>query len=132
MDMPTVGDASETGLIKFFQPIEDIIETRQKHKIQVLDDGSQARLPFNSANKFALSIVEYETDDSHWCVMLKGAPEKVWKYCTKILMQGVSRPINAQVNEKFEKVNISFGKNGERVLGFAKIHLNKVTYPKDT
>lgn len=29
-------------------------------------------------------------------------------------------------------MNISFGKNGERVLGFAQIHLNKVTYSKDT
>jgi len=26
--MPTTGDASETGLIKFFQPIADVAKTR--------------------------------------------------------------------------------------------------------
>jgi hypothetical protein len=29
------------------------------------------------------------------------------------------------MNKKFEQVNLNFGKNGERVLGFAKLHLNK-------
>lgn len=28
LDMPTTGDASESGLIKFFQPISDITKTR--------------------------------------------------------------------------------------------------------
>lgn len=28
LDMPTTGDASETGLIKFFQPISDVAKTR--------------------------------------------------------------------------------------------------------
>jgi hypothetical protein len=30
LDMPTTGDASESALIKFFQPIADIQETRAK------------------------------------------------------------------------------------------------------
>lgn len=33
-------------------------------------------------------------------------------------------------NRKFEEANSSFGKNGERVLGFAKYHLPKEQYPK--
>lgn len=33
LDMPTTGDASESGLIKFFQPIEDIIKIREKYPI---------------------------------------------------------------------------------------------------
>lgn len=30
LDMPTTGDASESALIKFFQPINDILETRKQ------------------------------------------------------------------------------------------------------
>lgn len=30
LDMPTTGDASETALIKFFQPIADIQKTRER------------------------------------------------------------------------------------------------------
>lgn len=28
LDMPTTGDASESGLIKFFQPISDVAKLR--------------------------------------------------------------------------------------------------------
>jgi hypothetical protein len=31
--MPTTGDASESGLIKFFQPISDIIKTRDQYPV---------------------------------------------------------------------------------------------------
>ncbi len=33
LERPTTGDASETALIKFFQPIEDIEITRGKFKL---------------------------------------------------------------------------------------------------
>ncbi len=33
LDMPTTGDASESGLIKFFQPISDIVKLREQFPI---------------------------------------------------------------------------------------------------
>lgn len=45
-------------------------------------------MPFNSTNKFALTIIEAPKDKSHYCVYIKGAPEKVWKYCTTLLVEG--------------------------------------------
>ena len=39
LDTPTTGDASESGLIKFFQPIEDIISIRNKY--QVVKDNEE-------------------------------------------------------------------------------------------
>lgn len=33
LDMPTTGDASESGLIKFFQPISDITKLRERFPI---------------------------------------------------------------------------------------------------
>lgn len=33
LDMPTTGDASESGLIKFFQPIGDIVKLRDQYPI---------------------------------------------------------------------------------------------------
>lgn len=33
LDMPTTGDASESGLIKFFQPISDITKMRAQFPI---------------------------------------------------------------------------------------------------
>ena len=31
--MPTTGDASESGLIKFFQPLEDITKIRDRYPV---------------------------------------------------------------------------------------------------
>jgi sodium/potassium-transporting ATPase subunit alpha len=46
------------------------------------------RMPFNSTNKYAFVIVEYETPDSHYCLFTKGAPERIWGLCDKIYSKG--------------------------------------------
>lgn len=85
---PVIGDASETALVKFFQPIEEIDITRDRYKVATCSDGSIAKMPFNSNNKYALTIVEQETDDSYYCLYIKGAPERVWKFCGKLYAEG--------------------------------------------
>jgi sodium/potassium-transporting ATPase subunit alpha len=127
---PVIGDASETALIKFYQPIEEITITRARYGPAFCADKSFAKMPFNSTNKYALSIVEQPTSDSDYCVYIKGAPEKIWKFCTRILYEGRFKNIDKEENDKFAAINLRFGKNGERVLGFAKLHLNKEKYPK--
>ena len=41
-----------------------------------------------------MNICECETDDSHYCIYIKGAPEKIWSYACKILVNGKERLIN--------------------------------------
>lgn len=94
LDTPVIGDASETALVKFFQPIEEIGVTRGRRKVVQLDDGSLAKMPFNSTNKYALTIVEYQTGDSNYCVFIKGAPEKIWSLCQRIHVEGRSKDID--------------------------------------
>jgi sodium/potassium-transporting ATPase subunit alpha len=78
------GDASETALMKFFQPIQDILETRKHFQFAKSVDGQPAKMLFNSTFKFALSIVEQRTQNSLYTVFVKGAPEKLWTLCTFI------------------------------------------------
>lgn len=56
---------------------------------------------------------------------MKGAPEKIWNYCKNIDVKGESKPVTKEWSDKFGKVNLHFGKQGERVLGFASYHLPK-------
>jgi sodium/potassium-transporting ATPase subunit alpha len=58
--MPTTGDASETGLIKFFQPISDVRKTREQFPVVRDFENKECRLPFNSAWKYAFSINSYK------------------------------------------------------------------------
>lgn len=74
LDMPTTGDASESGLIKFFQPISDITKTRDQYPCVRDATGTECRLPFDSVNKYAYSVNHYEREDSYYCVFMKGAP----------------------------------------------------------
>ena len=46
-------------------------------------------MPFNSSNKYAFIIVQYETSDSHYCLFTKGAPERIWGLCDKIYNKGI-------------------------------------------
>jgi len=59
LDIPTTGDASESGLIKFFQPIRDIQEIRQLYPVVRDSENRECRLPFNSTNKYAFSVNHY-------------------------------------------------------------------------
>lgn len=75
-------------------------------------DDSDSKMPFNSTNKYALSIVKQEGPDHHYVSYIKGAPEKIWKYCGRILHEGRYIPIGPEENKKFDQVNLRFGKNG--------------------
>jgi sodium/potassium-transporting ATPase subunit alpha len=129
LDMPTTGDASESGLIKFFQPISDVLEMRAGFPVARDNEGRECRLPFNSTNKYAFSVNEYPTEDSHYCLFVKGAPERIWKLCDYLDIEGHPQPKTQEWEDKFLSANNSFGQNGERVLGFAKLHLPKDRFP---
>ena len=120
-----IGDASETALVKFYQPIEDVVKTRSFYSFAKSTDKGDAKMPFNSTNKYALSIIKQETENSHYMVYIKGAPEKIWKYCGRILYEGKHKTIDGDDKKQFDAVNLRFGKNGERVLGFGMLPLNK-------
>lgn len=81
-----IGDATETALVRFFQPINDILETRNTYTVALQPDGAKCQLPFNSANKFALSIVEMPSSHSHYCVLIKGGSEKIWGFCSQVMV----------------------------------------------
>lgn len=61
-------------MVKFYQPIEDIGKTRALYSLGKNKDGSDSKMPFNSTNKYALSIVKQEGPDHHYVAYIKGAP----------------------------------------------------------
>lgn len=53
-------------------------------------------------------------------VVMKGAPERILKRCSKILVQGEEREFDAEMRAEVNAANDSFGRLGERVLAFAR------------
>jgi sodium/potassium-transporting ATPase subunit alpha len=102
----TVGDASESGLIKFAQPVEPLTELREKFKVHQYDIPAKSKddkdetvicnIPFSSFLKFNLMIrdmtnnTEAKNDaEKHLLVIMKGAPERIIGRCSKILIKGL-------------------------------------------
>eukprot|EP00183_Erythrolobus_madagascarensis_P000033 CAMPEP_0185848374 /NCGR_PEP_ID=MMETSP1354-20130828/3282_1 /TAXON_ID=708628 /ORGANISM="Erythrolobus madagascarensis, Strain CCMP3276" /LENGTH=1170 /DNA_ID=CAMNT_0028548765 /DNA_START=32 /DNA_END=3544 /DNA_ORIENTATION=- len=106
------GDASEAGILKFAEQIEPVMAVRARNP-QV------GGIPFNSTNKFMVTIHKDEANPGMLKQCFKGAPERVMERCTKIATrEGVvdlTPELQARVNEHLATLM----DNGERVLGLA-------------
>lgn len=138
----TEGDASESGLIKFIHPIQDLNAIRGKYPIysykEKQESGElstiQCEIPFNSFKKYNLIIRDLIVDQGKqsYLVIMKGAPERIWGRCNKILNNGKAEEITEYWNKKFHEANDIIGKNGERVLAFASTYLSVEQFPRDS
>ncbi|KAI6061815.1 Potassium-transporting ATPase alpha chain 1 [Aix galericulata] len=104
-----IGDASETALLKFAEvTVGTVSEARGRFP-------KVAELPFNSTNKFQLSV---HVAGDRQLLVLKGAPERVLERCSTVMIKGQELPLDAQWREAFEGAYADLGGRGERVLGF--------------
>ncbi|PAV75993.1 hypothetical protein WR25_00405 [Diploscapter pachys] len=85
-----------------------------------------AEIPFNSANKFQVSI--HVNGDRNLLVM-KGAPERILKVCSTVLVDGKEVLTDKKFEKKFMEAYESLGGFGERVLGFCDLELNEAQFP---
>lgn len=67
----------------------------------------------------------------HPILTLKGAPERVLRMCTHIMVDGESVPMDANWQAKYNEAYEALGAMGERVLGFAYREMTDVAldYP---
>jgi sodium/potassium-transporting ATPase subunit alpha len=86
-------------------------------------------IPFNSTNKYQVSIHEFPEGDSVHLLVMKGAPERILDRCSTIVVNGVEHQMSAEWKEKFEIAYMELGGLGERVLGFCDFALPRGDYP---
>ncbi len=121
----TKGDASDTALIKFFEPLRSVSGFRKEWP-------RRAYIPFNSGNKWMLSVNQNVDDDTaDTIVLVKGAPERVRPMCSHVLINGQIVEMTEERIANIEKANKLLALRGERVLGFAQYVLPLADYPRD-
>lgn len=79
-------------------------------------------IPFNSTNKYHVTIHETENRDGYLLCM-KGAPERILERCSTIYFDGKEKQLDAKMREAFEKAYLELGGLGERVIGFCDLKL---------
>jgi len=119
------GDASEAALLKCCELSEgNVMEYRSKRK-------KVCEIPFNSTNKYQVSIHECNDPDvpGSYLLVMKGAPERILDRCSTILINGEEKKLNNELKEAFNQAYMELGGLGERVLGFCDFYLNKDQFP---
>uniref|UniRef100_G3UFC6 Sodium/potassium-transporting ATPase subunit alpha n=2 Tax=Loxodonta africana TaxID=9785 RepID=G3UFC6_LOXAF len=125
MKKTVVGDASETALLKFSEVIlGDVMEIRKRNR-------KVAEIPFNSINKFQLSIHEMDDpNDKRFLMVMKGAPERILEKCSTIMINGQEQPLDQSRAKAFYTAYMELGGLGERVLGFCHLYLPADEFPE--
>ncbi|KAJ8031372.1 Sodium/potassium-transporting ATPase subunit alpha-3 [Holothuria leucospilota] len=119
----TTGDASESALVKCVElSMYSVTDYRKAHP-------KVAEIPFNSTNKYQVSVHEAEGDDRYLLVM-KGAPERILDRCSTIMMNGKEQPLEDDMKAAFNNAYLELGGLGERVLGFCNFWLPTDKFPK--
>uniref|UniRef100_A0A8C3J6Y0 Sodium/potassium-transporting ATPase subunit alpha n=1 Tax=Calidris pygmaea TaxID=425635 RepID=A0A8C3J6Y0_9CHAR len=120
----TAGDASESALLKCIQLSCGSVKKMRDKNPKVTE------IPFNSTNKYQLSIHEREEDPQGYLLVMKGAPERILDRCSRILLQGQEVPLDQEMREAFQNAYLELGGLGERVLGFCHLYLPPEKFPR--
>lgn len=118
------GDASEAALLKCVElAVGDVKGWRSRNK-------KVCEIPFNSTNKYQVSIHETEDkNDPRYLLVMKGAPERILERCTTIFINGQEKELDEEMKESFNNAYLELGGLGERVLGFCDYFLPSDKYP---
>ncbi|CAF1421916.1 unnamed protein product [Rotaria sordida] len=123
------GDSSEVALLKCVElSTGNVSRSREIHP-------KVCEIPFNSTNKYQLSIhelntnIESEENSRSYLLVMKGAPEGIIERCSTIYIDGEDLEMNDYWRTAFEHAYLELGKLGERVLGFCDLCLPGKEYP---
>ncbi|CAJ0559314.1 unnamed protein product, partial [Mesorhabditis spiculigera] len=124
----TVGDASEAAILKYCELVRSQGVT--PNAVREYREGYPKVMeqPFNSINKYQLSIHTGGPNNSH-ILVLKGAPERVLAMSTTMSTEEGPKPIDDNIRKQFQKAYDDLGGMGERVLGFAELILPPDQFP---
>uniref|UniRef100_A0AAY4BG62 Sodium/potassium-transporting ATPase subunit alpha n=1 Tax=Denticeps clupeoides TaxID=299321 RepID=A0AAY4BG62_9TELE len=120
----TAGDASESALLKCVELSCGCVRTMREKNRKV------AEIPFNSTNKYQLSIHELEDNPNGHLLVMKGAPERILDRCSTIMINGEELPMDEDWKDAFQSAYMELGGLGERVLGFCHRNLSPTQFPR--
>jgi len=119
-----IGDASESAIIKCCELSFGGTTKYRENNAKVVE------IPFNSANKYQVSVHKTDDGDERYLLVMKGAPERILERCSSIYMDGSDLELNDHWKAQFNTSYMQLGSLGERVLGFCDIRLDAKKYPK--
>lgn len=118
------GDATEIGLVRFAGKHIPFDLTKAKNR-EVFS------VPFNSANKFSLTVVERAHRSGDVTLFMKGAPEQIFDRCSSVLVNGESVSLTEEHKAFYQTSYQAMASKGQRIIGFAQLFLSSSEYNRD-
>ncbi|KAF9433482.1 hypothetical protein BGZ76_009404 [Entomortierella beljakovae] len=120
-----LGDATESGLTRFAAA-----------NISNFDDLNDLypkvfEVPFNSDNKWAMTIHHKEHTSGKFTLLIKGAPERILRLCNTILIDNQAVPLTAEHSKAYDNMYALMASKGHRVLALAQLLMPRSQYPDD-
>ncbi|KAF8933772.1 hypothetical protein CPC16_009602 [Podila verticillata] len=120
-----LGDATESGLTRFAAAnISNFDELGDMYP-KVFE------VPFNSDNKWAMTIHHKEHPAGKFSLLMKGAPERILRLCSTILINNEVVPLTPEHSKAYDDMYALMASKGHRVLAFAQMLLPRDQYPDD-
>lgn len=116
-----LGDASESAILRYMELNRSATKTRE-------ENPKEAEIPFSSAYKYQVTIHRMQATQSYYLIM-KGAPEIVIEYCTKLLTNEEDQLMTPQLKKELKAYFIKLANMGERVIGYCDYQLSLENYP---
>uniref|UniRef100_A0A1I8A3T2 Sodium/potassium-transporting ATPase subunit alpha n=1 Tax=Steinernema glaseri TaxID=37863 RepID=A0A1I8A3T2_9BILA len=117
------GDASESALLKCVELAAGDVHGWRKRNAKVCE------IPFNSSNKYQVSIHEAANESGGYFLVMKGAPERILDRCSTILLNGNEEKLTSELKDEFNQAYLELGGMGERALGFCDFELDPKKFP---
>ncbi|MFH1291647.1 MAG: HAD-IC family P-type ATPase [bacterium] len=107
-----IGDPTETALL--------LASTQSGFDKARLDREYKklGEIPFDSQNKY-MATIHSHSKDGHEHVFIKGAPEKIFGFCSQVLSEGHNQKLDKEQLKNLKRKYESLTKKGLRVLAFA-------------
>ncbi|KAG0303871.1 hypothetical protein BGZ98_006184 [Dissophora globulifera] len=120
-----LGDATESGLTRFAAAnISNFDELNDLYP-KVFE------VPFNSENKWAMTIHRKQHDNGSFTLLMKGAPERILRLCSTILIDNVAVSLTKEHSRAYDDTYAVMASKGHRVLAFAQLLMPHSLYPDD-
>ena len=128
------GDATDSAVLTFAEGLR--VPTLEIDSAALLSSHEKLfEIPFNSRNKWMLSIVrssspesaQHDTVPSHTWMLVKGAPDVLFPTCTSVMRSdGSVAPIDVPTRRQLFALQEEWSSQGQRVLALCRRSLDDV------
>ncbi|OLY84255.1 Sodium/potassium-transporting ATPase subunit alpha-1 [Smittium mucronatum] len=125
VDQRTIlADATEAGLVRFAGMKLPNFDDLPNELPKVFE------IPFNSTNKWMMTVNKAPHHNGPYKLYIKGAPERVLALCSSIIYGGEVVPLTEEKRDEYNSKYEFMAGKGHRVLAFAELELIGKDYPE--